>query len=603
MSPDELCVTVETREIVVVVEDVPETSLVFDSIPDLTVLAALGPQGIQGEVGPIGPQGSTGAVGPVGPIGPTGATGATGAVGPIGPIGPTGATGATGPTGATGATGPTGPAGTLAPGSVGSILTTGAGPATQWSDVLKFKTDTNGMLQWGNGTVLDVSLYRFATNVLKTGQHFRAGLDLYAQDGNAAQVRVGSNGGLASIDFGSAMDVSLYRSTAGVLRTTGKFIIGGADTFDVSLSLTSGRMSVVRTAATDVVFATNIPADTISRHVLTIDGKYQWGPGNAALDTNLYRFSSGALKTDGSLVVVSSITSQVSSSGGAALYANSLAADGFVLAGKQTGDTTGWRFLITSTGGLSWGPGAALAVDTNLYRSAVGTLRTDGALFVAGAAGIKLGATGDANLTRGLYLGYQSVQAYFMLTATGHVVSGVGVAEQAALANMGAGIPALRFGTSQDANIYRTAAAIITTDSQFRILSDLYVNAGQAYEMRMQSNYALYFGIGGGDYLYRPVAGQLHTGGLLASAGKFVQRHPYGVQRHMESGTCSVAPGGPGVTVAFTSPFSAAPNVVVSSLSNSIPVAVYPFPSTTGVSFFHASGATTSAYWIADGSD
>lgn len=51
------------------------------------------------------------------------------------------------------------------------------------------------------------------------------------------------------------------------------------------------------------------------------------------------------------------------------------------------------RFSVTQAGGMSWGPGSA-ATDTNLYRSAANTLKTDDALDVAGT----LNATGAATL-------------------------------------------------------------------------------------------------------------------------------------------------------------------------------------------------------------
>lgn len=71
------------------------------------------------------------------------------------------------------------------------------------------------------GNAVDTDLYRSAAGVLKTDQNFHAGLDLYAQDGGATQVRIGNNSGRATVDFGSAMDTTLYRQSAGVLKTDG----------------------------------------------------------------------------------------------------------------------------------------------------------------------------------------------------------------------------------------------------------------------------------------------------------------------------------------------------------------------------------------------
>jgi hypothetical protein len=108
-----------------------------------------GPQGPQGNAGTAGIAGATGPTGPQGPSGPAGATGATGAAGPqgatglsstpgpqgpAGPQGPIGVTGAAGPAGANGidgATGPQGPAGPAgATGVAGTAGTNGIDGAT-----------------------------------------------------------------------------------------------------------------------------------------------------------------------------------------------------------------------------------------------------------------------------------------------------------------------------------------------------------------------------------------------------------------------------------------------------------------------------------------
>jgi hypothetical protein len=77
MSLDELIITIESNEIEVTVEDLPDMTLAIESFPDVIVLAA-GNMGPRGEVGPEGP---TGSVGPQGPIGLTGATGPPGPMG------------------------------------------------------------------------------------------------------------------------------------------------------------------------------------------------------------------------------------------------------------------------------------------------------------------------------------------------------------------------------------------------------------------------------------------------------------------------------------------------------------------------------------------
>jgi hypothetical protein len=65
------------------------------------------------------------------------------------------------------------------------------------------------------------------------------------------------------------------------------------------------------------------------------------------------------------------------------VLAGDVASSGSVLALSVSGDTQN-RYGVAADGKTSWGTGAATR-DTNLYRSAVGQLTTDGALDVAGA--------------------------------------------------------------------------------------------------------------------------------------------------------------------------------------------------------------------------
>ena len=63
----------------------------------------------------------------------------------------------------------------------------------------------------------------------------------------------------------------------------------------------NGSSSLARPDATDIALytsKTNATADTNSRFNLLANGGMSWGPGNAAVDTNLYRSSAGFLATD-----------------------------------------------------------------------------------------------------------------------------------------------------------------------------------------------------------------------------------------------------------------------------------------------------------------
>lgn len=204
-----------------------------------------------------------------------------------------------------------------------------------------------GDMKWGPGgaTAADTTLARSAAGVLKAGQNFRAGLDLYAQDGGATQVRIGNNGGTASVDFGSAMDARLYRAGAGQLKTDGSLYVVG----------TAGIGLVFNPpAASGQALASLAPGDTSYRFNINVNGQQQWGPGNAVSDTILYRAAASTLKTDGALQTGSTILASAGS-------------------GNQ---------VVLGYNGAAGAPAIAFGstYDTNLYRAAAAVLKTDGAI-------------------------------------------------------------------------------------------------------------------------------------------------------------------------------------------------------------------------------
>jgi hypothetical protein len=61
---------------------------------------------------------------------------------------------------------------------------------------------------------------------------------------------------------------------------------------------TDGEFRSNRTSATATGFAAVVSGDSTIRYEARADGRLSWGPGNAALDTNLYRASANTLQTD-----------------------------------------------------------------------------------------------------------------------------------------------------------------------------------------------------------------------------------------------------------------------------------------------------------------
>jgi hypothetical protein len=109
----------------------------------------------------------------------------------------------------------------------------------------------------------------------------------------------------------------------------------------------------------------NIAADN-NIYFTAAAGTLYWGTGAGVYDTNLYRGSASQLKTDDDFVAVGAITT----------------ATNFLTFGNL-------YFYNTSTG-INFGDNAG-GYDTNLYRSAANTLKTDDSLVVSGS--LTLGAS------------------------------------------------------------------------------------------------------------------------------------------------------------------------------------------------------------------
>jgi hypothetical protein len=108
--------------------------------------------------------------------------------------------------------------------------------------------------------------------------------------------------------------------------------------------------------------------DTNNRYDVDSAGFTEWGPGNAATDTVLYRGGVDTLATDDLFRIIRS----ASTSG--------------AISTAVSGDTNA-RLFATADGKLAWGPGNA-GSDTSLYRSASATLAVNASLVaeVSGSA-------------------------------------------------------------------------------------------------------------------------------------------------------------------------------------------------------------------------
>ena len=293
-------------------------------------------------------------------------------------------------------------------------------------------------------------------------------------------------------------------------------------------------------AGTDV-FSSKISTDTQYRYIVNADGGIEWGAGGtSAPDTNLYRSAADTLKTDdmfgagGNIYARHGLTGQIyigqvtaspvrygiefggsnwmtlnSALGG--IEANTpLFNNGGLNSSNEillytdnnywTSGTSPHPTLGLYDGWIEMGSGTA-ATDTNLYRSAANTLKTDDDFVVGGGKRLTLQpAAGSQDLRLGAD-------------------------------NGGAGFPGISFGL--DTQMYRAAADRIHTPDNLSSGSIFMSNYGyELYELNStfgdNAKWAIYydgkmqFGPGGASgadtNLYRSAADELKTDDTFVSA-------------------------------------------------------------------------------------
>lgn len=262
--------------------------------------------------------------------------------------------------------------------------------------------------------------------------------------------QLGADGKLSFGPGNTATDTNLYRSGVNTLKTDSSLLVAGNI---VGVGSTSAIGVTQAGAATSVALSARLAVDAQNRYQVLADGKTQWGPGGATVpDTNLYRGAAGQLSTDGQVQAVGF----VSTSTGTALIARGLATvASAVVVGRITADTID-RYQLLGDGKMQWGSGSAVA-DTALYRSGVGTLKTDGVFTAIGN-----------------------------IISSAYVYAANGAATQMFMGSVG-GLPGLLFGNAQDTNLYRSGAGILHTDGTL-LAGALKVSAATAATAAYQSS-------------------------------------------------------------------------------------------------------------------
>lgn len=247
-----------------------------------------------------------------------------------------------------------------------------------------------------------------ATNPLISAMTFDTGTTAFSTRLTADTVGRLAIKGSGNIEFGpgtGARDTTLSRSAANELTASGQLVITTAaptatghatrkDYVDNNFASLTGNQTIsgVKTftgapvlqqsAAGTTALKVQVSGDTTPRLTIGADGTMSFGPGNAAADLIVNRSGSAALGVNNSVRVTMAATTSVA-------YATIISGDTFD------------RYRIYLDGLNEWGPGTA-ARDTNLYRSAANTLKTDDT-FIAATDVTTSGLTPATNFTTTTY--------------------------------------------------------------------------------------------------------------------------------------------------------------------------------------------------------
>lgn len=271
----------------------------------------------------------------------------------------------------------------------------------------RLQITSDGTVGFGSGSDQpDTHLYRGGVDQLATNDEFKSyrGATTNAAFTSAvngeSQVRhvVRADGKHEWGDGVNPLDTNLYRSGTNTLRTDDSLSVGGntvvsgnatvsgnveANRFVVGGSASSASVAVRRPNGSDLAFSARTDSDVDANRIqISSEGRISFGDGST-IDTNLYRGAANMLQTDDNLRVQGEIQSVRTSSTSTAMTATA------------SGDGVN-RFLLRADGQMSWGDGTN-SRDTNLYRSADNTLRTDDNFHVQGSLTVNGGVNVPSN--------------------------------------------------------------------------------------------------------------------------------------------------------------------------------------------------------------
>jgi len=255
-------------------------------------------------------------------------------------------------------------------------------------------SQTNGILFGFGNANYDTNLYRSAATTLKTDDNFIVDLNLNVNgnttlgnlDSDATIIRgttkIADSSSARGILFGANdanYDTNLYRSDYDTLKTDDNFIVN----LDLSVNGDT-TLGNANTDATIIRGITKIADSSATNGIL-------FGSGDTNYDTNLYRSAAITLKTDDNFIVDLDLTVNGNASIGGDTTLGNANTDATIIRGvTKIADSSSARGILFGANDANY--------DTNLYRSAADTLKTDDNFIVAG----NLNVSGSTNITGNL---------------------------------------------------------------------------------------------------------------------------------------------------------------------------------------------------------
>ena len=271
----------------------------------------------------------------------------------------------------------------------------------------RFTQNADGKLEWGDGAATqDTNLYRSEADTLATDdtlKAFGANANTYTAlttEGTGSRARLDA---VSDLDDLASTQLNLINKSTSATITAGRTHhirfrwTDTSGTTNIKAKI-EGRLTATGATATDQ--ATQLNFHTSAAGVgmataLTIDGNgalFAKGPlyfgttADTAGDTSLYRSAADTLTTDDIFRVTGdTVDDYIDLNAAAVLQSTRRTSTANVLQSRFSSAGVAdaeWRFAINTSGKLDWGDGA-VARDTNLYRSAADTLKTDDT-FIAG---------------------------------------------------------------------------------------------------------------------------------------------------------------------------------------------------------------------------